>query len=499
MTTQSQRVTRTPPPGSLSAGAGAARNAPRFAVPNPEPALSDDLLGRLRSACSAVSVSDEARAEAGRDWWPLSALWAAEATLPALPQVVVAPASTAEVSAVVVLCNEVCVPLTVFAGASGVCGGSVPLHGGVSMDMTGLSGISDVDAISQTVEARAGTFGLAFETELRDRHALTVGHWPQSIEMSTVGGWVACRGAGQYSTRYGKIEDIVVGLEVVLADGTVIRTGGAYPRSAAGPDLNELFLGSEGTLGVVTSVRMRARPIPPAERRAAWAFPEFASGLEACQRILQRGATPAVLRLYDQTESKRNFDFESGAVLVVLDEGDETLIGAVMGVVGDECAGATELGAGPVDRWFEHRNRIPDIAELVGAGLVVDTVEVAGSWRSLQAIYSESMAALRSIDGIVAASAHQSHAYSDGACLYFSFAGRPPRESAESFYDAAFDAVTFTTLANGGTLSHHHGVGVNRSRYMRRQHGASLDVMRSIKSALDRNGILNPGKLGFDL
>ena len=497
MTAQAPRVSRTPPPVAL--GAGATRTATRFANPDVETALPDDFTIRLRSVCGSVSASDEARVEAGRDWWPLSAVWAANESAPALPQVVVSPASTAEVAAVVALCNEFRVPLTVFAGASGVCGGSVPLHGGVSMDMTGLKGISDVDPVSQTVEARAGTFGLAFETELRDRHALTVGHWPQSIEMSTVGGWVACRGAGQYSTRYGKIEDIVVGLEVVLADGTVIRTGGGYPRSATGPDLNELFLGSEGTLGVVTSVRMRARPVPPAERKAAWAFPDFASGLEACRRILQRGATPAVLRLYDGTESKRNFDFDAGAVLIVLDEGDQALIDAVMGIVRDECAGATTLGAGPVDRWFEHRNRIPDIAQLVGAGLVVDTVEVAGSWRSLQAIYTESIAALRSLDGIVAASAHQSHAYSDGACLYFSFAGRPPKESAESFYDAAFDAVTFTTLANGGSLSHHHGVGVNRGRYMRRQHGAGLDVMRSIKLALDRKGILNPGKLGLDL
>ena len=497
MTAHAPRVSRTPPPVAL--GAGATRTATRFAAPDVKAALPDDFTARLRSVCGAVSASDEARVEAGIDWWPLSAVWAANQSAPALPQVVVSPASTAEVAAVAALCNEARVPLTVFAGASGVCGGSVPLHGGVSMDMTGLCGISDVDAISQTVEARAGTFGLAFETELRDRHALTVGHWPQSIEMSTVGGWVACRGAGQYSTRYGKIEDIVVGLEVVLADGRVIRTGGAYPRSAAGPDLNELFLGSEGTLGVVTSVRMRARPVPSAERRAAWAFSDFASGLDACRRILQRGATPAVLRLYDQTESKRNFDFDAGAVLIVLDEGDQALIDAVMEVVGAECAEASLLGEGPVQQWFEHRNRIPDIAQLVSAGLVVDTVEVAGSWRTLQAIYSESIAELRSLDGIVAASAHQSHAYSDGACLCFSFAGRPTKTSAESFYDAAFDAVTFTTLANGGTLSHHHGVGLNRSRYMRRQHGAGLDVMRSIKLALDRNGILNPGKLGLDL
>ena len=505
-----RREQRTAPPGAL--GAHAAHQPTRFEVSGGNVAVSDDFVRRLAGVCVEVTTSDAARVEAGRDWWPLSAVWAANATSPALPAVVAAPASTAEVADIVKLCSETRVPLTVFGGASGVCGGSIPLHGGVSLDMTGIFGIRDVDATSQTVEAGAGTFGLAFEEELRSTHSLTVGHWPQSMVMSTVGGWVACRGAGQYSTRYGKIEDIVLGLEVVLADGSVIHTGGHFPRSATGPDLNQLFLGSEGTLGVITSVRMRAHPVAEAQTRRAYGFASFETGLVACRRILQRGATPAVLRLYDKTESNRNFNSNDVALLIVLDEGDQKLIDAVMSVVDEECAAASRLGEEPVTHWLEHRNRVPDIAELVAAGLVVDTVEVAGSWRALEAIYQEALSALLSLEGTVAASAHQSHAYSDGACLYFTFAGRPPQstpgiashevsttiQSAESYYHKAFDAVTLATLANGGTLSHHHGVGLNRSRYMRRQLGAGRDVLRSIKMALDPHGILNPGKLGFD-
>jgi alkyldihydroxyacetonephosphate synthase len=210
------------------------------------------------------------------------------------------------VAAVLRICNEAGVPVTPAAGRSGVCGASVPVHGGVALDLTGMEGITDVDDTSLLVEVLPGTFGDVFEDELRAAHGLTAGHWPQSMALSTVGGWLACRGAGQLSTRYGKIEDIVAGLEVVLADGTVVRTGG-FPRAAAGPDLTQLFVGSEGTLGVITSARLRAHPVPPAERRAAFAFPAFAEGNDACRRILRRGATPAVLRLYDATEANRSY------------------------------------------------------------------------------------------------------------------------------------------------------------------------------------------------
>src|SRR6185312_13071338 len=185
---------------------------------------------------------------------------------------------------------------------SGVCGASVPVFGGVLLDLTGITGIVGVDETSLLVDVRAGTFGDVFEDELRAEHRVTCGHWPQSMALSTVGGWLACRGAGQLSTRYGKIEDMVVGLDVVLADGRRINTGGA-PRAAVGPDLNQLFVGSEGTLGIITGARLRLHPAPTHERRRAFSFRSFEDGVDAMRRILQRGATPAVLRLYDPAEA----------------------------------------------------------------------------------------------------------------------------------------------------------------------------------------------------
>jgi alkyldihydroxyacetonephosphate synthase len=371
----------------------------------------------------------------------------------------------------------------------------------VSLDLTGLDGIVNIDRDSLLVEVRAGTFGPDLEAALRS-DGFTLGHWPQSFDLSTVGGWVACRGAGQYSTRYGKIEDMVAGLEVVLADGRVIRIGGTAPRAATGPDLMQIFVGSEGTLGVVTSALLRIHPAPPAERRAAYSFPDFAAGLDACRRILRSGATPAVLRLYDAAESERQFEIPGRAVLIVVDEGDQALIAAVMDVVRREVVARGGLVADDTlaGRWLERRNHLPPVEDLIRGGLVVDTVEIAARWSALPPLYEDAVARLGAIDGTLAASAHQSHAYTDGACLYFTFAGRPTSpgvQAAEVYYRQAFDAVTAATMAHGGAISHHHGIGLNRARYLVDHLGPAFGVLQSVKDALDPAGILNPGKLGL--
>ena len=470
--------------------------------------VGDDLIARLSDVCATVTTDAAQRAEAGRDWWPLSIGWAAAGAVASRPAVVARPSDTDQVSAVLALCDAAKVPVTAAGGRSGVCGASVPLFGGVTLDLCGLAGIVDVDASSLVADLRAGTFGPEVEDGLRTGHGLTLGHWPQSMDLSTVGGWLACRGAGQYSNRYGKIEDMVVGLEVVLADGKVIRTGGRGPRSATGPDLTQLFVGSEGTLGVITEARFRVHPVPAGEGRRAFGFASFADGLDACRRILRRGATPAVLRLYDATESARSFDQPDHHVLIVLDESDGALIGATFDVVDAECADADVLDVGLVDRWLAHRNDVSALAPLWRSGVVVDTVEVSARWSALSGLYDAVLGALAGLEGTLVASSHQSHAYTDGACLYFTFAGRPPadddgvrRPSSDSwtstYYRQAWDAVTSATLAAGGALSHHHGIGLNRGRFMADGLGPAFDVLTSVKAALDPNGILNPGKLGL--
>lgn len=481
------------PPIALAGGAAAAAPRPggtRVEVP-------DALLARLRDVCAQVTDDPDVVGEASRDWWPLAMTWAVQGQLPGRGAVVARPGTPDEVAAVLAACNDERVPVTAAAGRSGVCGASVPVFGGVVLDLCALAGIRDVDDASLLVDVLPGTFGDRFEDELRRDHGLTCGHWPQSMTLSTVGGWIACRGAGQLSTRYGKIEDIVVGLDVALADGRTITTGG-HPRQATGPDLNQLFVGSEGTLGIITGARLLTHPAPDHERRGAWAFDSFTAGLEASRRILRRGATPAVLRLYDGIESDRNYAVGTDRnVLLVLDEGDPAVVDGMWQVVEQECAAAELLDTELVEHWMHKRNDVAALEQLISGGLVVDTMEVSGPWSALAGVYRDALGAIAAVPGTLAVSAHCSHSYPDGACLYFTFAGKPEPQAKDAFYRDVWDAGTRAVLGAGGSLSHHHGVGLNRARFMAEALGGGLDVLVAVKDALDPNGVLNPGKLGL--
>jgi len=460
--------------------------------------VDEALRSQLVGSGAEVSDAPDVVAEASRDWWPLGMIWALERQVAARASVVVRPADVEQVRSVMRACNDARVPVTAAAGRSGVCGASVPAFGGVLLDLTLLSGIVDVDETSLLVDVRPGTFGDVFEDVLHAEHGLTCGHWPQSMALSTVGGWLACRGAGQFSTRYGKIEDIVQGLDVVLADGSLLHTGGA-PRAAVGPDLTQLFVGSEGTLGIIVGARLRAHRSPPAEMRGAYAFASFAGALDTMRRIVQRGATPAVLRLYDPIEGDSSYQTGSANVLLALDEGDAHVVESTRRVVDEETgrAQAEPLDVELVGRWLDHRNDVSALEALISRGLVVDTMEVSGSWRALPDMYARATEAIRAVEHTLVASAHQSHSYPDGGCLYFTFAGRPPAEAREAYYRAVWDAGQRAVLEAGGALSHHHGVGLNRARFVPEALGAGFGVLQRVKDALDPNGVCNPGKLGL--
>jgi alkyldihydroxyacetonephosphate synthase len=288
---------------------------------------------------------------------------------------------------------------------------------------------------------------------------------------------------------------MVRALTVVLANGEVLELGGHGPRQAVGPDLMALFVGSEGTLAIITEATLVARRLATYEQRAAFRFENFEEGLDACRRILQRDASPAVLRLYDATESMRNFEIP-GCVLIVLDEGGQGFVEAAFEIVNEECASATRLDVTLVEKWRERRNDVSALAPLWERGYVVDTLEVAGPWSILMTMYHEVTTALGSIEGMFVASVHQSHAYLDGACLYFTFAAKPEGD-VEEFYRRAWDVATRAVLASGGALSHHHGVGRNRARFVREALGSGYDVLVAMKRELDPNNILNPGALGI--
>ena len=486
-----------------AAGRGPAASPTGSGLQTAPVAVPDEAIAELRAASDAVRTDAADIVEGTRDWWARSMI-AETSGDPATPRGVIVAVSTVEqVQQVMRIASRRHIPVTVSAGRSNVTGAALPLRGGIVLDVCGLDRIVGFDPESQIVEVECGMFGDLFEEAIQRDYGMTTGHWPSSFAISTVGGWVACRGAGQLSTRYGKIEDMVFGLDVVLADGRLV-TIGESARAAVGPDLAQLFIGSEGTLGVIVRVRLKLHRLPDYGRAIAYGFPTFAAGLEACREVLQRGATPAALRLYDELESGLQFGHPDTNVLLIADEGEPALVDAGLSVAAAACTagGGIELEADPLfERWLDTRYLTGKSAEgfAKSPGFVSDTLEMIGRWRDLPEIYDEVVAALNDVPGTLAGSAHQSHAYTDGACLYFSLRGEVDPDARADWYRAAWDAANAVLLARNATLSHHHGVGLLRAPYMRESLGDGFSVLESVKLALDPHNLLNPGKLGLPL
>ncbi len=458
----------------------------------PDP-LSSAIIKELSMAGLEVDTSTIERANHARDWWPRLIPEVAAGRVENWPAAVVRVTSTASVQATLRIAAAHRLPVTAQGGRSSVVGGATPVTGGVALDLTAMNQILELDEVSGTVRVEVGAFGPDLE-EFLNAHGFTVGHFPQSFDLATVGGWIASRGAGQFSNRYGTIDDLVRALTVVLARGEVVHLGGRGPREAVGPELARLFIGSEGTLGVITEATLLVRRRAHYDRRRAYSFSTFADGLEACRRILQRGARPAVLRLYDESESTRHFDL-SDCALIALDEGDPHLVDATMTVVDEECASAESRESTLVQRWLERRNDVGALAPLWERGVAVDTIEVAGPWSILPVLHQSVRDALCALEGMYVVSVHQSHAYDDGACLYFTFAGHS--NDAATLYRRAWDVAMAEVITLGGAISHHHGVGRNRARFVRGALGDSFGLLVDVKNLLDPEGIMNPGVLGL--
>jgi alkyldihydroxyacetonephosphate synthase len=463
-------------------------------------AVPEDLLAQLNEIADDVITSPVEVVAGTRDWWAGSMIPDTEGR-PATPNAtIVRVSSSAQISSVLKAVAGTGVPVTVSAGRSNVTGAALPVRGGIVLDVCGLNRIVGYDPVSQIVEVEAGVFGDVFEAAIQADYGVTMGHWPSSYAISTVGGWVACRGAGQLSTRYGKIEDMVYGLDVVLPNGDEVSLGDV-PRAALGPDLAQLFIGSEGTLGVVTRVRFKVHRLPDYGRAVAYGFDSFAAGLEACRELLQNGANPAALRLYDELESGVQFGLPDTNVLMIADEGNPRFVDANIETAVEICQdGARRLDGDAIfERWLDTRYLTGKSSEgfVPSPGFVSDTLEMVGRWRDLPAIYDEVVSAVNAVPGTLAASAHQSHAYTDGACLYFSLRGEVEPSERAAWYRAVWDAANTVLLRFGAGLSHHHGVGLLRSPYLRDALGGGHDVLRAVKHAIDPANTLNPGKLGL--
>jgi len=465
--------------------------------------VTDDLSSLLPEGTVSTDAAD--LAAHSRDWWALAMLRERRGDELPRPSAVVRPASTEQVAVVLRWAQETRTPVVPFGGGSGVSGGAEAIAGAITLDLRRMNRVLAVDHVAMTVTAQAGIGGADLERELEGR-SLTLGHFPQSIDISTLGGWVAARSAGQKSARYGRLEDMVLGLEVVLPSGTVVRTR-PVPASAAGPDITRFFIGSEGTLGVVTEATLAVRPAPRVVTHGAYAFPSFVDGLDAVRRAAQEELRPAVMRLYDESDvgiAFRDYAYQpDGSLLVLRFEGDaiaDAEEAAVREIVSK--GGGRDLGPALAEAWWDHRNdavstfRKIMLHELLGPASAADTMEVAGLWPATH-LYETVRAALGAHADVVGC--HASHPYPQGTCLYFTFVfvGAKDEAAVEARYRGAWNDAAEATLAAGGTITHHHGVGLLKAPWLPRELGAGFEVLRAIKRALDPAGIMNPGKLGL--
>ena len=454
----------------------------------------------LRALVGAARVVEEpaAVARASRDAWVIS-VWRSLASQPPRPACVVRPQATAEVAAVLAYASRERLPVVPFGAGSGVCGAVMPSPRSIVLDLGAMRALRGIDERALLATAEVGLLGSDFEAAL-NRAGFSMGHFPQSIALSSLGGWVATRSAGQFSTKYGNIEDLFVAFEAVLPSGVVIRTR-PIPRASTGPDLRHLFLGAEGTTGVLTEVTFQIHPLPEASDRQAFAFPSMSSGLEALRRILRAGWYPAVLRLYDEIEAGRAFAGATAggeSLLIVLTEGPAGLVAAELAAVETICGavGGRIVGPEPADSWLHHRNAVPGFDVFLKQGMVVDTIEVATTWDRIDRLYMDVLAAVRAVPDLIVASGHSSHSYPIGTNIYFTFAARPEHpEETEALYFRIWDAAMSATLAAGGTISHHHGIGRVRRGWLERELGSAYPLLEMLKRALDPLGIMNPGTL----
>ena len=459
--------------------------------------IRDDLSGIIGS--ERVHWDRQTLTDHAHDAWSLTLLRRQRGTLTERPFCVVTPTRTDEVARVLQYANRERLPVVPFGGGSGVCGGVLTPEHSIVVDLRRMAQLVELDDTALMARVQAGMMGNRFETTLNER-GYSMGHFPQSINLSTVGGWVATRAAGQFSTRYGAIEDMVLGLEVVMPNGEVIEIK-ATPRRSAGPDLRHLFLGSEGTLGIVTELTVRIFPLPESRQLLCFSFKDFDAGLDAIRRIMRSGWKPPVLRLYDSVETGRHFGewaHDSNCLLFIVSEGPSPLTAVEAEACQTVClmCGGEAVDDRPVQQWLVERNNVPGLASFLERGLVLDTIEVASGWDCIRTVYREVLDAVRTVPDLITVSGHSSHSYVQGTNIYFTFVARPkdPAE-AEHTYRVCWDRAMEATVRCGGSIAHHHGIGRVRARWMPAEHGQGLTVLRAIKRAIDPRGIMNPGVL----
>jgi alkyldihydroxyacetonephosphate synthase len=440
------------------------------------------------------------------------------------PDAVVLPRDAEQLAALLELSARSSLAVVPFGGGTSVVGGVEPLrgvHAGViALDTSRMADVISLDAESRTIVVQAGMRAPALERYLGDR-GLTLGHYPQSYEYVSLGGCAATRSAGQASTGYGRIEQMIVGLKLSAPSGEIALP--AQPASAAGPSMRQLLIGSEGTLGVISELSLRVRPAPRERIYEGFFFADFAAGTRALRELAQGGAAPDVARLSDEAETRMSLalagsggikgrlgrvylrmrGYGEGCLAIFGYEGEPQQTGARRergGAIAREHGGLS-VGRSPGEAWLKGRFAAPYLRdELLTYGVMVETLETATQWSNVQRLHGAVVAAIEQAlrtcgtPGLVMC--HISHLYETGASLYFTFLARQQEGEELAQWRSAKEAASRAISENGGTITHHHAVGRDHAPWMAAEVGErAVDALRAVKAELDPTGIMNPGKL----
>jgi len=456
---------------------------------------------------NVVSV-EEQKKELSIDQYWLTYMWKETEQEMPLPYFIVRPLTTQQVSKVMQICHTYKVPVVPRGGGSGTQGGASTLYGGILLDLTRMDQIIEIDEESLILTAQTGINGRVLEDYLNTK-GFMLAHYPSSVDISTLGGYLAARGSGVMSTKYGKAEDMVLSIEVVLPDGKIVETL-PTPNHACGPGLLQLFVGSEGTMGVITKVSMRLDPLPETRLFRMIKFPSVQDGLNAGREIMTKRLNPTVMRLYDPGSTQRSLKDTGqnleGVHMVLMFDGFEDIATPLRDKVLGICFAnnGEDLGEEPGKYWWEHRYDFYKPPLQPSYPLLYGTVETITTYANIQKLYVEKKKLVEEKykEWDAKYMAHFSHWYPWGTMIYDRFyIENPPKDPQEAFrlHNQIWAECSRVNLANGALLNEHHGIGFKLGWLMREQYGDTYDLLLDIKKVIDPKGIMNPGKLGFGI